>query len=448
MGISNKNTEYIDCDCDCDDDDTINNDDGEFNSYYTNADDESDTLIPIWKDDDDDDDDDGDENDADDHSGSNSEEKFHRIPSTLEFHVSPAGCYILPDIEQPVSISNVTSHHSLSMIDTSQHNLMPIITDIPTTITTDHHHQKHHDDEKQEQRPESPFSASLSSTNFRSRRRSSFQNNIGVNIPNRLFHRSSRTTSVSTSTTTNPSPSSRANNNNILNSTSRLVLMMGATVLVMLSVHDSVQNSRQFYRQQYQQSDHYYRREEFEFPLNSAPAETTASTNKAHLIFSSKQHHQQQQNQNKSQNNNNVVELPKYYLPKLETRSEQRGGDGTIRGGGGGGSSSTTSKERHYRSNLAMARSQQQARPIFVPDQVLPDGGFRKPVERFIFDQQQQQSDKNLNNRRYDIDYDYRSTHSSWTSWMASLALIGVIIDTGWKEYQRSRFLFILPRNE
>jgi hypothetical protein len=451
MNMSNKNTEYIDCD----DDGTIN--DGEFNSYYTNADDESDTLIPIWKDDDDDDRHDG----HDKHSGSYSNDEFQRIPSTLEFHVSPAGV-ILPDIKQPVSPSSVISHHSLS-IDTSQHNLvMPILTDITTvTMMADqHHHLQSHDDEEQDQRPELPFSASLSlsSTNFRSRRRS-LHNNVDVRIPNRLFHQSSRTTSVSTST--NPSSStspltltSRIRSNNILNSSSRLVLMMCAIVLVMLSVHDSVQNSRQFYRQQYQQSD-YYRREEFAFPLNSvAETTTTSATTKAHLIFSSKQHQKEQQNQNKSQSQNNNVnnnyngaELPKYYLPKLETRSEQSGG--TIRGGGsgGGGSSSTTSKEHHYRSYLAMARSQQQARPIFVPDQVLPDGGFRKPVERFIFDPQDQQQSDNLNNRRYD-DYDYRSTHSSWTSWMASLALIGVIIDTGWKEYQRGRFFVIEPRNE
>ena len=244
MSMSNKNTEYIDCD---DDADGTINDDGEFNSYYTNADDESDTLIPIWKDDND---------DHDNHSGSYSDDdddddEFQRIPSTLEFHVSPAGV-ILPNIEQPVSPSSVTSYHSLSIDNnTSQHNnlVMPII-----------------DDEEQDQRPDESCSvpASLSSTNFRSRRRSLHNNNVDVTIPHRLFHQSIiRTTSVSTSTnpssstsTSTSSPSltltSRIRSTHILNSSSRFVLLMGAIVLVMLSVHDSVQYSRHFYRQQYQ----------------------------------------------------------------------------------------------------------------------------------------------------------------------------------------------------
>ena len=83
-----------------------------------------------------------------------------------------------------------------------------------------------------------------------------------------------------------------------------------------------------------------------------------------------------------------------------------------------------------------MARTSGKARPIFVPDQPLPGGGFRKPIERFVFDPEEQQ-------RQFEQQQAHQPSRSglSWTTWLASVAFIGMVLDSGWKEYHRFRII-------
>jgi hypothetical protein len=200
----------------------------------------------------------------------------------------------------------------------------------------------------------------------------------------------------------------------------------------MLSVHDSIKSSRQYYRQQYQllSSD---RREEIEFPLvhlevvHSDATGTTTTTdgvthkdqgNNSSSVGTNHHHHHQPPK----------AELPKFYFPKTDLPNTNS--NGMIRG-------STTSAGRSG-SNLAMGRPQQ-PRPIFVIDTPLPNGGFKKPLERFVFDSQGREQQQKQRSERHVLDND----SSSWTSWMVSLTLIGMLFDTGWKEYRRYRIATI-----
>jgi len=188
----------------------------------------------------------------------------------------------------------------------------------------------------------------------------------------------------------------------------RFMLIIGAMVLVMLSTHDNMKNSRQYYRQQYQLSSEInIRREEIAFPLlqEQFPSDRIETTGVEHAGHESNGHHQ--------------AELPKFYFPKVDPATTNR-----IRGSAG-----------HPGSNLAMARPQKQ-RPVFVPDTPLPDGGFKKPLERFVFDSQTTREQMEQRRRHGD-------DSSSWTSWFASLALISIMFDTGWKEYRRYRIASI-----
>mmetsp|Transcript_57188 Transcript_57188/g.65998 ORF Transcript_57188/g.65998 Transcript_57188/m.65998 type:complete len:463 (-) Transcript_57188:81-1469(-) len=434
-------------------DDFGDNINGEFNYYSSDTDDDDDdesdnSLIPTWKDDDDD----GDSADYDvnrHHCNSDSDDRLQRIPSTLEFRNSSGRFEELSDDSDSDGDGVGDNNNEYSCHHRSISFSVNSIDAVAVSIMVEQYPTPKQQRQKQEERSESP-------ANFRRRP-------LNCSIPDRIFHQSttrndSTTTTNSTSASALPIMIRLPRSNNTLNSSPRrLVLMMGAIVLVMLSVHDSVQNSRQFYRQQYRFSDN--RREEFAFPLNSETTTKTASTSSiAHDIFSSKQ---RQIKQNRSQYSNNVVELPKYSLPKLEKSSWS----GTIRGNSGGSTATTTIssssttiakdqiaqniKRRNHRPNLAMAQSQQQARPIFVPDQPLPDGLFRKPLERFVFDPYQQQQTQQSDRDNGHSDYHYISgSSSSWTSWIVSFVLIGMIVDMGWKEYQRSCLHVILPRDE
>lgn len=186
----------------------------------------------------------------------------------------------------------------------------------------------------------------------------------------------------------------------------RLVLMLCVAAFVALSIFDRVEMARQEFRQQLASSGS--RREEVAFlGFSEEEAPTVASRDK----------------------------LPKYYLPKLEAP----GGDKVRRvahntpQSEAAASASKPADHRHG-SNFAMARARE-IRPIFVPDQPLPDGGFRKPVERFVFDTAEQQ-------KQFDEYPQYSKRNAlSWTSWLASVAFVSVLLEIGWKEYQRCRFL-------
>lgn len=186
----------------------------------------------------------------------------------------------------------------------------------------------------------------------------------------------------------------------------RLVVMLCAATFMALSIHDRVEMARQEFRQQLTSSGS--RREEVAFlGFSEEEAPTVGSKDK----------------------------LPKYYLPKLEAAGggKLRRVTHTAPQSEAAPSASQLADHRHG-SNFAMARARE-VRPIFVPDQPLPDGGFRKPVERFVFDPEEQQ-------KHFDEYPQYRKRNAlSWTSWLASVAFVGVLLETGWKEYQRCRYL-------
>ncbi len=195
----------------------------------------------------------------------------------------------------------------------------------------------------------------------------------------------------------------------------RFTLLLGAIVLVMLSTHDNMIRNRQYYRQQYElSSDMNMRREEIAFPLvqeqfHSDTMGTTEGVGQA--------------DQETNGNHHKKADLPKFYFSKVDPANPNR-----IRGSAG-----------HSGSNLAMARPQK-PRPVFVPDTPLPDGGFKKPLERFVFDSSTRERTEEQR-RRHDMDD--ASSSTSWTSVIGSLALITMLLDTGRKEYQRYRLASI-----
>jgi hypothetical protein len=197
----------------------------------------------------------------------------------------------------------------------------------------------------------------------------------------------------------------------------RCLLLLCAFVLVMLSVRDGVETSRH-YRPSLSLGS---RREEIAFPFHGMSSSSSMSRQEG---LGTPQH-------------DRISNLPKYYLPKIEsTGGSLRATSSRLSTIQEGQSSSNRSRQQHQQySNIAMARSSQ-ARPIFVPDQPLPDGGFRKPVERFIFDPQQQPT---LEYQR--INNGPRRKGLSWTSWLATLAFFFMLADTGWKEYRRCRII-------
>lgn len=187
---------------------------------------------------------------------------------------------------------------------------------------------------------------------------------------------------------------------------SRFVMMLCAVTVVALTIHDRVEMSKNIdLRQNWTSSGS--RREEVAFPLGS-------SEDKSQFLAKGS--------------------LPKYYLPKVETA-----GGGKLRKSSTTDNASNTKKaapaKHHHGSNFAMARARE-ARPIFVPDQPLPGGGFRKPIERFVFDPAEQQNQFQEQSGRGG-----GRNAISWTSWLASVAFVGMLLETGWKEYHRCRLI-------
>jgi hypothetical protein len=185
-------------------------------------------------------------------------------------------------------------------------------------------------------------------------------------------------------------------------------VLLCAFVFVGLSVHDRIEaTSRQFIQTSGS------RREEVAFPLGHPEEMMTSSLVKV--------------------SSGEKAKLPKYYLPKLES-------DGSLKSAAVTAESPLLlQKQPQHGSNFAMARRSREARPIFVPDQPLPGGGFRKPVERFVFDPEQQQ--KQFEQQQEYERYRNGRNAVSWTSWLASVAFLGVVLETGWKEYHRCRMI-------
>jgi hypothetical protein len=101
-------------------------------------------------------------------------------------------------------------------------------------------------------------------------------------------------------------------------------------------------------------------------------------------------------------------QLPKYYLPKLELE--------------GPPSATEATRNSKHRFNVAMARSQER-RPVFEPNVV------DRKVERFVLD------NTKINPHATAL----QPPTTSWTSVLAALALVGMLVETGYKEYRRCR---------
>ena len=421
-------------------------------SYTDDDDDEGDSLVPEWQDDGDDsfctnicDDNVDVDMDVDmDIDIENDDHGIHRIPSTLEFNVTDGEGE--QQQQQQQQESPLVSPSSLSYSQHSSHRLLQIemVEDgsFPSIPIISVPYGRMDINSKRNDRNAGPNNGTIVST---AKRRNGFRRGLHIhtdiggsagpnnNTSNNNHHRLPESQSFSSSSAS-PSPLARSRSiNSFCRSRPRFSLVFGAILLVMLSVHDSVNSSRQYYRQQYQllSSD---RREEIEFPLVQLETTRTATiTTTADGVTRNNSvrtnHHEQQRK----------AELPKFYFRKTDPSNANTiaNTNGMIRGSPS--SSSSSSFNSAIRPNLAMGRPRQ-PRPIFVPDTPLPDGGFRKPLERFVFDsqqgQQREQQQQYQRNQRLVLEND---SSSSWTSWMVSLTLIGMLCDTGWKEYRRYR---------
>jgi hypothetical protein len=217
------------------------------------------------------------------------------------------------------------------------------------------------------------------------------------------------------SSSSNTSPIEQRSRIWILRGIPRIVLTVCAVTFVALSIHDRVEVASHDFHQQLSSSGS--RREEVAFPLGHSDA----------MMHGETKH-----------------DLPKFYLPKLESAGDggklSKASESARKDWSIGQTDNASSHLRQHRSTtFAMARSRE-ARPIFIPDQPLPDGGFRKPIERFVFDPTEQQKLHREQQQQRGM-YSRRSKTLSWTSWLASVAFVGILLDTGWKEYQRCRLL-------
>lgn len=187
----------------------------------------------------------------------------------------------------------------------------------------------------------------------------------------------------------------------------RFLMMLCALTLVVLSVHDRVEPPPRFV------SD--TRVEEVAFPLRPEPL-------------------------TKQQR----AALPKYYLPAPVPGAAASAADKAASGGKGKSRELQPSQQKRiHRSNLAMARPSLQQRTVFVPEGEEGAGQYSIQRERFVFDtrQQQQQTTQNQQDQGEGgtSSPSHRPRALSWTSWVASVALVGMLVDTGWKEYQKCR---------
>lgn len=381
--------------------------------YSSDTDGDGASLVPKWKDDGDDSvctsidskiDDDID-NDAVGY-------EFHEVPKTLEFTVGQETMEyeIQQPLDSPTSVS-YSQHSSRRLkIDVTNDNLpsLPV-----HSVPSDSRRETLHSDGKAVlDQLGTDIRTTEQRNNFRRRLQTSTDTGSTDTILMSESQSSSSSPSLSSSESLRRSFFSR--------SRPRFALVFGAMVIVMLSVHDSIKSTRQYYRQQYQLEQINNRREEIAFPLVQVQVHSDArgTTDGVAPID-----HDNTSDRNRHPSNG---DLPKFYFPKPDpsNQSSMRGSTSAGRSG----------------SNLAMGRPQQ-PRPIFVPDTPLPNGGFRKPLERFVFDpQEQRQRNEHRRSERRDLEKD---SFSSWTSWLASLTLIGMLFDTGWKEYRRHRIAAI-----
>jgi len=375
--------------------------------YTSDAYEEDTNFVPKWKYDGDGDDsictsigNIGDDDIEDDIENDDECYKIHRIPSTLEFALPQAEIDGKGGQDEHLcSPSTLSFSHRSSLlvrIEMTKDNF-PSLPDVSIPLAT---------------RPEEQFSG---------RDVTADQVVRNTNEQQKSFRRRLHSATDMGSIVTNPLSESQSSSASapslytiLKRSRPRFALTIIAMVLVMLSVHEKIKCSRQYYRRQYQL------REEIEFPLVQEQIHTDGEGITDERTLDA------QQKNSLGDHVQSKADLPKLFFPKNDSSNTNR-----IRGSASAG---------HSGSNLVMARSQQ-SRPIFVSDIPLPDGGFRKPLERFVYDSsQQEQTQGQWHSKRHTAN---NELPSSWTTWMASLALIAMLVDTGWKEYRRQRIAAI-----
>ena len=339
------------------------------------------SLVPKWK---------------DDESVDIERCEIHRIPSTLEFFVPSE----LPDTRQlqthtsPSSVSY--SHHQ----DSSRNLRIEMIEGgyLPPPLQETHSNSM--------DSLVAHISTDTTCANDRSsfRRRVISETDIGsISIDPLSRDSPSSPLSLSSSAASRSIPFHR--------SRLRISMILGTFLLVMLSTHDNAQSSRQYYRRQNELSVDL--REEIAFPLGQGADHSKTAGRMTRTAQEETKYH--------VNDSNPKGDLPKFYFPQIDATNADK-----IHGAPSAGRPG---------SNLAMARSPP-VRPLFVPDTPLPDGGFKKPLERFVYDARTR--DQRLHDQRNNPQND-NSSFGSWTSWIASMALVSLLFDTGWKELQRYR---------
>mmetsp|Transcript_1306 Transcript_1306/g.3321 ORF Transcript_1306/g.3321 Transcript_1306/m.3321 type:complete len:392 (+) Transcript_1306:185-1360(+) len=194
----------------------------------------------------------------------------------------------------------------------------------------------------------------------------------------------------------------------------RFVMTLAAMTIVFLSVHDSIQSSRRYYRKQYQllSSDSFDRREEVAFPIVEVQVRSNEMGTRTRTTY------QHPPEGTIASRNALPAELPKFYLARFESPHTN-----SLRG----------SKAIN---NLAMARAKEHPRPVFVPDVSLPGGGFRKPLERFVFDEAggpQLHRDRHI----LEVQEPPSLSYPGWVSRVIGLVVIAKLLGTKWRERRR-----------
>lgn len=134
------------------------------------------------------------------------------------------------------------------------------------------------------------------------------------------------------------------------------------------------------------------------------------------------------------------IELPKYYLPTTTSTLTSAGvvsttTDEAATGGSRAVPRALKQQAPPRRPNLAMARTTHQTRPVFVPDVDATSSVHGIKRERFYFDPNQQQKEPpNYSRSNYSS-----AMPLSWTSWLVGGVLVGMLVETGWREHQKCR---------
>lgn len=321
------------------------------------------SLVPMWKD------------DGDDSSSIEAESnELFRIPSVLEFSREEE------EDSRPSSPSNMSFHTEIIADDL--HSL----------------HSRMGSDISEVPRDNNRMTSLEQLNHFRRRLHSSVDSAIDADMAAsvtespQLSTRSQSQSSPGSSSLRRYNPFGRAN--------SRFIMTIGALVFVFFSVHENIQTSRRNYPLP-------SRREEVAFPFVEVRVRSDATEARTSYTHQEQEKEHASKHKEYQQQQPEKAELRKYHLPKIESRS-----NAFLRGG--------------YANNLSMARAQQQARPVFVPDASLSADGLQKPRERFVFHDSQQRRSRRE-----------RESSTSWTMSVTGLVLFTVLFDTGWKEYRR-----------